>query len=181
MKKKNFGPSTFLLLLASAVLFLPSCDLFKGEEWVDPKPLMGRWQLDRADYDLSFNEQDLVRYLIENNELTQVEAESIRTDLIDNSSLPFIRQITFNSDYETIRMKKGNSEDYVYGTFETENNNTILRIAEDESGQEWLFNIIEIGERNFAIESSDIFMHDLNGNGDNEKIDIRYIMEFGKG
>jgi len=181
MNKKDFFPNTFLLLLVSAVLFLPSCSLLKGEEWVNPTPLMGSWQLDRAIYDLTINDQNLTRYLIDNKGLTQAEAESIRTDIIANSALPYIRRIVFNSDHETIRMKKGDSDDYVYGTFLLENNNSLLKITEDESGEGWVFNIVEIGELNFAIESSEIIMHDLNGNGDNEKIDIGYRMDFGKG
>jgi len=177
----KFFPMKYLILLASAFLFLPSCNLLKGEDPIEPKPLMGSWQLDRTIYKLTFNDQDLIRYLRDDQALTQAEAERMRTDIIADSALPFIRRIVFNSDYETIRMIKGDSDDFVYGTFKIEDNNSLMRITQDASGEEWVFTIIQIGGGNFIIGSSEIQFHDINGDGKNENIDLEYQLEFVRG
>jgi len=181
MRNKKLSTIKFLFVLAAAIISISSCSLTKGEDGPTQHPILGPWQLVGVNYEVSIDDQDIVSYLMENREINQDEAEVIRTDFLNSNSRELIRRMMFSTGENTIGLKKGDSESVVSGTYILTDDNKNCTITETNNGMVWAFEILELrrNEKMVLLLPEEI-MFDITGNGVNEKINLKYKMDYEK-
>ena len=144
-------------LLLSFVLIVSSCS---DSEEPALSPIIGTWNFDSFDFDISVNGQPLEQFLVflgASPQEVQFLVNEIRNDIRENSEFDGT-VFVFRADGTFEVSVNGTLEDS--GTFELLNGNTLLRMTSDGATQD--FRVLELNNRRLTIlseveESGDFF------------------------
>jgi hypothetical protein len=167
---KNLKFSLFSLFFAT-VLLLGSC---VEENEPAASAIVGTWNYDSYQLDVSVNGQDLITYLVQVMGLTQQEAQFAQSlftsSLFDESELDGTT-FTFNPDGTYSVKNDGVEEDS--GTYQVQNNNTAL-ILNSSDGTEEEFVIETLTNSRLIISFEDSFEEDIDEDGTLEDIGLDF-------
>lgn len=173
--KKWFNPLA-LLLIVSGTLFLTSCGGTNEDEGPVLTPLIvGEWQYQSADVDITINDKDIFDYLVAEWGLSEEQAVQFAASFEESMNDFDGMSWKFNADgtYELTDPEETES-----GTWSLSADKSKLTLT--SNGESDIINVSTLTSSKLVLSYTETFEEDMNEDGTNEAFGISIILEMKK-
>lgn len=152
------------------------CSCSSDEDGPQLSPIVGFWSYDNHEVQVNVNDQDLIEFLVQQFEISEMQAQFYKNFLIESYiNNADIQSTTLQFDEDgTYTIREGT--DVEKGNYELRNDNTVLVLHSEEETLE--LKVDELTDNRLRVIFEEEEQVDITEDGEEETIQIRIILKF---